>query len=120
MIAGIGFRTAATPASILDVLDRAGAAEARHLALPAVKASHPAVQALVAQGYRITEISAADLAIPATLTESTASRAAHGTGSVAEACALLVLGPGAWLVAPRAVSADGMATAALALKGKTE
>lgn len=120
MIAGIGFRTAATPASILDALDRAGAAEARHLALPAVKASHPAVQALIAQGYRITEISAADLAIPATLTESTASRAAHGTGSVAEACAILALGPGACLVAPRAVSADGMATAALALKGKTE
>jgi cobalt-precorrin 5A hydrolase len=37
-----------------------------------------------------------------------------GTGSIAEASALVAAGPGARLRGPRAVSADGTATAAIA------
>lgn len=115
MMAGIGLRAAATPASILDALARAGGQDLRCFALPDAKARHPAVIALAAKGFRIVEIPSAALATIPTLTESAAARAAFATGSVAEACALAAAGPGARLAAPRAVSLDGMATAAIAL-----
>lgn len=114
MIAGIGFRESASPASILDALERAGGAGLRRLAVPQVKARHPAILSLAQLGYHITPVGAADLAAAPTLTDSAAARAAHGTGSVAEGCALVAAGPGARLLAPRSISADGMATAALA------
>ncbi|MCP1313705.1 cobalamin biosynthesis protein, partial [Halomonas sp. 707D7] len=49
------------------------------------------------------------------------SHQAFGTGSVAEAAALLAAGHGARLVAPRLISNDRKATAALAvaLEGET-
>ncbi len=49
-----------------------------------------------------------------TPTQSPASLATYGTGSVAEAVALLAAGPGAELVATRRISPDGQATCALA------
>jgi cobalt-precorrin 5A hydrolase len=49
-----------------------------------------------------------------TLTRSGRVAALFGTGSVAEAAALAAAGSGARLRGPRAVSADGTATAALA------
>lgn len=113
MIAGIGLREAATPASVLDALARAGGGGLRHLAVPAPKARHPAIASLVRLGYRVTAIAPEALDRP-TLTDSPHARAAFGTGSVAEACALAALGPGARLLAPRAVSADRLATAAIA------
>ena len=122
-IAGIGFREAAQVESLLDALARAGAADLRHIALPGVKARHQAAMQLSRLGYHLHPVSAAALTAPATLTDSAASRAAHGTGSVSEACALAAIGPGARLIAPRAISADGMATAAIAqtdlLQGST-
>ncbi|WP_216654781.1 cobalamin biosynthesis protein [Pseudogemmobacter hezensis] len=116
-IAGLGFRTAAQLESLLDALRQAGAQDLRHIAVPAVKARHPAVMQLSRLGYHLHPVSAAQLTAPQTLTDSAASRAAHGTGSVSEACALAALGPGARLIAPREISADGMATAAIAHKG---
>ncbi|MCL4066280.1 cobalamin biosynthesis protein [Pseudomonas sp. GX19020] len=115
-IAGIGFRETAQVESILDALERAGAADLRHIALPAVKARHHAARQLSRLGYHLHPVTAAALTAPATLTDSAASRAAHGTGSVSEACALAALGPGACLTAPRVISADGKATAAIAQK----
>lgn len=50
----------------------------------------------------------------ATPTRSPASLAAYGTGSVAEAVALLAAGPTAHLLAPRSVSPCRSATCALA------
>lgn len=123
MIAGIGFRDGAGVASILDALDRAGAADVRRLAVPLAKARHPAVLGLAALGYHILPVAPEILAATPTLTASAASRAAHGTGSVAEGCALAALaqsGCAAWLAGPRAISGDGMATAALALTGERE
>ncbi|VDC21219.1 cobalamin biosynthesis protein [Pseudogemmobacter humi] len=120
MIAGIGFREAAGAESILDALRRAGGADLRDLALPVRKARHPAVLALSRQGFRIHPVTAEDLTRAVTLTDSAAARAAHGTGSVSEGCALVACGPGARLLAPRSISGDGLATAALAVKGKNE
>lgn len=123
MIAGIGFREAAAVASVLDALDRAGAGHVRRLAVPQAKARHPAVLGLAALGYHILPIAPDVLAATPTLTASAASRAAHGSGSVAEACALAALAQAGWsgrLAGPRAISGDGMATAALALTGDPE
>lgn len=113
MIAGIGLREAATPASVLDALARAGGGALRHLAVPAPKARHPAIAALSRLGYTVTAIPPEALD-RLTLTDSPHARAAFGTGSVAEACALAAAGPRARLLGPRAVSADHLATAALA------
>ena len=49
-----------------------------------------------------------------TPTRSSASLAAYGTGSVAEAVALVAAGSGARLIATRIISPDGQATCALA------
>ena len=59
-------------------------------------------------------IASAHLAGVRTETVSDRVMALFGTGSVAEAVALVACGPGARLVGARVVSADGSATAALA------
>ena len=55
-----------------------------------------------------------DIACVATPTASPRIAARFGTGSVAEAVALAAAGPGGRILAPRVVSADGLATAAIA------
>ena len=62
---------------------------------------------------------AASLNTATVITQSEASFRRYGTGSVAEATALLAAGKGARLIAPRVVSSDGMATCAIA-EGKGE
>lgn len=118
MIAGIGFRAEATLASVLDALERAGAGTCRRLALPQAKLDQPPARALREAGYALIGISARAMATCPTMSESAASRAAHDTGSVAEACALIAAGAGSRLAAPRAISGDRKATAALALRGE--
>jgi len=126
-IAGLGFRDGATPAALLDALARAGAAGVRHLALPARKDGHPLCAGLRAQGFTLVFIPDATLAATETPTQSPVALRHYGTGSVAEAAALAALrlhDPAARLTArlaaPRALSADRMATAALALTGDPE
>lgn len=113
-VAGIGFRRGATVASVLDALARAGAEDAQQLALPARKADDPPARELAARGFVLVAIDEAVLAATVTPTQGAASLRHHATGSVAEACALALAGPGATLAGPRAISADRMATAALA------
>lgn len=115
MIAGIGFRSAATVASLRDALARAGVSDPCRVALPEVKADHPACAELSVQGFTLIPVSPAAIRAAPTLTRSAHALAAHDTGSVAEACALAAAGSGARLAGPRSVSGDGMATAALAL-----
>lgn len=117
-VAGLGFRDGAALGSLLDALERAGAGDVRRLALPARKARHPLAVELQRRGYELAFVADAALAATPTLTESPIARAAYGTGSVAEAAALAAL-PGGRLAGPRALSADRMATAALALAGDT-
>lgn len=116
-IAGIGFRDEASLPSILDALERAGAAGVTRLALPARKAGHPLAEGLARQGYELVWVADQALAAVDTPTQSPVSRRTYGTGSVCEAAALAALGPHARLAAPRALSADRMATAALATTG---
>ncbi len=115
-VAGLGFRDGAALASLLDALERAGAGEVRHLALPARKAGHPLAEELQRMGFALVWVEDAALAAAATITDSPIARTTYGTGSVAEAAALAAL-PGGRLAGPRALSADRMATAALALAG---
>ncbi|PZR00911.1 MAG: precorrin methylase [Cereibacter sphaeroides] len=114
IVAGFGFRREATVASLRDALGRTGAKDVTLLATASDKAVAPAFVAL-AQELALPVIPLDDLSIT-TLTNSAASRAARGTGSVAEAAALVAAGPGASLLGMRVVSADRMATCALATR----
>lgn len=102
-------------ASLIDALARI---EARHGAvdrLAAARTMWPLVQEL-GRVRGIAVIPVADAALPTatTITRSRHSLRARGTGSVAEAVALLAAGPGAALLGPRLISADRRATAAVA------
>ena len=114
IVAGFGFRAAATEASLRDAYARAGGGAAR-IATAADKAETP-VFAGFAAGLTlpVTTVTPQTLREQDTATRSRASQNARDTGSVAEAAALAAAGPGARLIAPRTVSSDRMATCALA------
>lgn len=120
IVAGFGFRAAATVSSLEDALDRTGRAlEVHALATASDKAETPAFAAMAAlAGLPVLAIDGDRLRAQDTETQSPDSLAARGTGSVAEAAALAAAGPGARLIAPRVVSADKMATCALAQTAK--
>ena len=115
-IAGFGFRKAACIESLREALEAAGGADGVvALATEHEKAGALALNALAAElGLPVHAITPAALAAVKTLTQSNRVATRFGTGSLAEAAALVAAGPGARLLAPRAVSPDGMATAAIA------
>ena len=87
------------------------------LAVLAHKAAHPALQAWRTQlpfATRLVALPPAQLAGQPVPTQSARLLVRYGTGSVAEAAALVAAGPGARLWRPRWVAADGCATLALA------
>ena len=92
IVAGVGFRTSATLAGKSKGLEPL----AEVLGLPLLALEPEALRGQVTQ------------------TQSGRVDAMFGTGSVAEAAALVAAGPGARLRGPRAVSADGTATTAIA------
>ena len=121
-VAGFGFRAGATLASLRSALHLASNGSVMSitaLATAADKAHHPALIALA------RELALPLIAVPlAQLNEfsTTAARssnsripARYGARSVAESSALAAAGQGAQLLARRAISADKMATAAIAL-----
>ncbi|WP_342750169.1 cobalamin biosynthesis protein [Albidovulum inexpectatum] len=113
-MAGIGLRANARADSIADALARAGG-DVACLAVLADKAGHPALRAFSARaGMQVRLVPRESLAGIVTLSRSSRIEARFGTGSVAEALALVGAGPGARLVGPRVVSHDGLATAAIA------
>ena len=122
IVAGFGFREAAQVASLQDALENArGAFEVDGLATLTDKAEHPAFRAFAqAQGAEVFTVSEASCAAAHTTTQSAAARLARRTGSVAEATALVAAGPGATLITQRFVSADRMATCALAQSTQKE
>lgn len=98
-VAGLGFRRGAGLDDLRAALVLAEAASGRAdaLATAAPKAGHPALIALAAErGIPVLAVAVAGVATP---TGSAASRAAHGTGSVAEAAALGAR-PGGHLLPP--------------------
>ena len=130
IVAGLGFRAAVSEASLRAALAGLPAhLPPAALATVADKAVTPALQALAQDmGLPVIAIAAADLTAQQTPSQSRASLAARGVGSVAEAAALVAAaqggtGGGTWgkqgqgaavLLCPRVLSPDHMATAALA------
>ncbi|MGR3377987.1 cobalamin biosynthesis protein [Salipiger abyssi] len=116
IVAGFGFRGAATPESLRDAYDRARAGDtATRIATAADKAESPAFRAFAQSlGLPVVPVPPQSLTHQATLTRSVASQTARGTGSVAEAAALAAAGPQARLLGARAISEDRLATCALA------
>ena len=116
-VAGLGFRTEATIASLRDALAAAGGVSGiSALATSEAKAGAAMIVALAAElGLPVVGVSAVELAKQPTLTDSARVRAKTGAGSLAEAAALAAVGSNARLLGPRAVSPDHMATAAIAV-----
>lgn len=115
-VAGFGFRRGATVESLLAALAAAGGRTGvARLATVAAKADAPVMTALADQlALPLVAVAGNDLATAVVATQSEKSMAMYGTGSVSEAAALIAAGPGARLVAARAISADTMATCAIA------
>ena len=115
-VAGIGFRAEATVASLRAAIAAAGGVDGvAALATSEAKAGADVMRAFAAElGLPIIAVAPADLAQQVTLTESARVREKTGAGSLAEAAALATLGSNARLFGPRSVSADHMATAAIA------
>ena len=124
IMAGFGYRAGAEIGSLRGALYAALShgtlGQALHglchgLCAPADKAQAPALRDLAAElNLPIHPMSADALRGTPTPTDSARVRQLRGTGSVAEACALLAVGRGGYLIVPRQVSADGKATCALA------
>lgn len=119
LVAGFGFRAAATAESLADALRRARTAAGREeplarIATPADKVAAPVFAGFAAEiGAEVAAITAETL--PAeTPTQAPRVLAKRGVGSVAEAAALAAAGPGGKLLATRAISDDRAATCALA------
>jgi cobalt-precorrin 5A hydrolase len=114
IVAGFGFRSGVSLASLQEALARAGGpGGVTHLATLDAKARElgPLADAL---GVPVLALDEGAVAGVPTLTRSARVAAMFGAGSVAEAVALAAAGKGARLRGPRAVSADGTATAAIA------
>ncbi len=117
IVAGFGFRGAARVESLADAYARAcgqAGRGAQAMAAPQDKAGGALAALARAEGLPVIAVSPNELTAQETITQSQAAQAARGVGSVAEAAALAAAGHGARLIGPRALSADRMATCALA------
>lgn len=114
-VAGFGFRQSATLESLQAAWLAAQPAGVSALAAPEDKAQ-AAVFATFADALSLPVIPVApeDVQATATLTHSAKVREHRGTGSVAEACALVAAGTAARLLHPRVISQDRLATCAIA------
>lgn len=114
IVAGFGFRQGVGLESLRCALSKAsGAHTVDRIATLDTKA--PEIERLAQDLKRpIRAVSRDEMQQQATITQSAASQAAYGVGSVAEACALAAAGQGAVLLGPRMVAEDGTATCALA------
>ncbi|MDF3415242.1 cobalamin biosynthesis protein [Sulfitobacter sp. M57] len=118
-VLGIGFRATADLASLQDAmrlaLESAGPAKIDTLVTEAAKSREKVFQEFAGlMGIPGLGVTQADLQQMITPTQSQRIQDKFGTGSLAEAAALVAAGPNARLVAPRVVSGDANATAAIA------
>lgn len=118
IVAGFGFRKDASVSSLEDAYARACAsAEPELFATADDKAIAKAFRLFAEEtGLPIKAVPADILRQQSTTTHSEASEKSHGTGSVSEAAALAAAGPGARLLTVRQISADKLATCALAIR----
>lgn len=115
IVAGFGFRQSASLASLESALEKAAGTTIAVDALATLDRKADQLAPLAQKlALPLIAIPADRLADQPTLTQSPASLAAHGTGSVAEAAALAALASNARLLAPRSLSPDRLASCALA------
>lgn len=117
IVAGFGFTSSATADSLEQAFRATGYDGAPdQLATAADKARAPIMLELSsAFGTPVTAIQPCELEQMQTKTQSLTSQQMRRTGSVAEAAALAAAGPGARLITPRQISADRLATCAIAI-----
>lgn len=117
IVAGFGCSTRAGLASLRAAYDATGA-QAGALACPAARRAQlrPLAHAL---NLPLIALPADRLDGVETPTRSARSLAAFGTGSVAEACALVGAGRGAVLHGTRKIAPDGLSTCAVAERKAT-
>ncbi|ULK96903.1 cobalamin biosynthesis protein [Bradyrhizobium sp. I71] len=115
-VAGLGFKSDVTLASLREALATAGGPEGlAAFATVSDKADAEALKQLAQEcGVPIKAVPADRLAGIDTPTQSKLVAEKFGTGSLAEAAALAAAGPRARLIATRVVSRDRTATAAIA------
>lgn len=115
-VAGLGFRKEATIKSLREALTAAGGACGLDALATVTDKADAAVIVSLARELDLTikPVPADVLARVETPTHSARIETMFGTGSLAEAAALAVAGPGARLVSERAISRDKAATAAIA------
>lgn len=119
-IAGFGFSTRAGPESLSAAYAAAVTAGGRRVVALATLSDKAEQLAPLARRLGVPLIGVPPGPLPPTVSESAVSRAARGTGSVAEACALAAAGAGAILLVPRRMSPDRLATCALAVAAGTD
>ncbi|MEB8386689.1 cobalamin biosynthesis protein [Rhodobacteraceae bacterium KMM 6894] len=119
IVAGFGFRSGADVASLRSALELHAISPDR-LATAAAKAEDAPFVALAQMlGLPVDAVPDDQLAVQPVLTQSAASQDRYNTGSVAEAAALAVAGPGARLLSARVISPDRLATCAIAIGDAT-
>ncbi|WP_033922796.1 cobalamin biosynthesis protein [Sphingomonas sp. 37zxx] len=115
IVAGFGFRSSAKVAACEAAL---ALAQPGHPPVTALAAPHDKADLLAPLAHRLgiplIALAADRLTGVATPTRSRASLHARGTGSVAEAAALVAAGAGARLLTRRCISPDRTATCAIA------
>ncbi len=115
IIAGFGFRAAATQDSLQNAFAATDESAITAIATPKDKAKSQAIVDLAAAlSVPVISIEAAAMQAAQTTTQSAKVLEKRGTGSVAEACALVAAGPEAALKGPRTISTDRLATCAIA------
>ena len=115
IVAGFGMRADVTEASLQDALDQTGYAPDA-IATVADKAEFVAFQAFArTRKLPIQTVSQDSIDQAQTQTQSQVSLQHRGTGSVAEAAALIVAGTDATLLSTRKISNDRLATCAIAI-----
>lgn len=113
-VAGFGLRGEATVGSLRDAYLRAGGGASMVATLEEKAEAQVFAEFARQEGLPVVTVRAVAVSGVATPTASPRIMERFGTGSVAEAVALVAAGPGAELLAPRVISEDGMATAAIA------
>lgn len=116
IVAGFGFRHSVTRDSLEDAFSLACAGLQPDCIATVEGKVEEDVFVAFAKGHKLAALAVTPSALAAqqTVTQSEVSRAARGTGSVAEAAALAAAGAHAELLVTRVKSADGRATCALA------
>ena len=118
IVAGFGCRTGASADAFAAALAATGVARVDRFAVPTDRAALLTAFARE-RGVPLVAVPLDELANTATPTRSTTSLAARGTGSVAEAAALVAAGTGARVAVTRRISPDRSVTCAIAVSGTT-